>query len=314
MANQRCVPVSAIASVALGLVWEDVSCADGLAGKEEVMKQPFLKVSELIGWLEAWANPGWQEKWDNCGWQIEPGILDQGAGVLVCLTPTLAVMTEAIALQKQGAPVNLIVAHHPLIFGPLKAVTVGDPVSDMVRLGILHGIGVYSAHTNFDQVAEGTADMLAQLLGLQQCEPIVSTPAGAGLGYGRVGNLAQAMPLAQLLSLIQTQLAPPQLLYSPAVDLAQPIQRVAVLGGSGASFLADVGKTGAQVYLTSDCKFHQFQEARDRNIILIDAGHYATERPACAKLVEKIQQQGVAWVKLSHQDEDFRQFFSTGEI
>jgi dinuclear metal center YbgI/SA1388 family protein len=308
IASKRCVGLSV--GDALALVWGEVSCADGLAGNEEVMEQQLLKVSELIDWLEAWANPGWQEKWDNCGWQIEPGILGQNAGVLVCLTPTLAVMNEAIALQKQGAPVNLIVAHHPLIFSPLKSVTVGDPVSDMVRLGILHGIGVYSAHTNFDQVAEGTADMLAQLLDLQNCEPIVATPAGAGLGYGRVGNLPQPMTLTQLLNRIKIQLAPPNLLYSPICDRNAPINRVAVLGGSGASFMGDVSKTGAQVYLTSDCKFHQFQEARDRNLILIDAGHYATERPACANLVTKMQQQGVTWVKLSDQDEDFRQFFS----
>jgi len=83
---------------------------------------------------------------------------------------------------------------------------------------------------------------------------------------------------------------------------------VAVLGGSGASFLKDVSQTRAQAYLTSGCKFHQFQEARDRSLILINAGHYATERPACAGLVEIFTEQGVKWAQLSEQDEDFRQF------
>jgi dinuclear metal center YbgI/SA1388 family protein len=265
-----------------------------------------MKVATLIEWFEAWANPIWQEKWDNCGWQIEPGILHQPAGILVCLTPTLAVMAEALRLKEQGAPVNLIFAHHPLIFSPLKSVVVGDPVADMVRLSLTHSIGVYSAHTNFDQVQDGTADVLAQRLNLQGPEPI--EPTQNGLGYGRVGNLMVAQPLQALLHSIQTELNPPKLLYSPTADLQQPIQRVAVLGGSGASFLPAVSQTGAQVYLTADCKFHQFQEARDRNLILIDAGHYATERPACQRLVDKFQAQGVAWVQLSEQDEDFRQF------
>ena len=100
-----------------------------------------MNVDALINWVEAWAPPTWQESWDNCGWQIEPGILSQPAGVLVCLTPTLAVMTEAIRLKEEGAPVNLIFAHHPLIFSPLKSVAAGDPVGEMVRLGITHGIG-----------------------------------------------------------------------------------------------------------------------------------------------------------------------------
>jgi dinuclear metal center YbgI/SA1388 family protein len=264
-------------------------------------------IATLINWFEAWADPAWQESWDNCGWQIEPGVLDQPARVLVCLTPTLAVMKEALNLRTQGIDVNLIFAHHPLIFSPLKSVQKGDPVGEMVRLGITHGIGVYSAHTNFDQVNDGTADVLAQRLDLDCAEPIV--PTQPGMGYGRVGILKPALPLQSLLELIQIKLSPPRLLVSPTADLNQTISRLAVLGGSGASFLPAVAATAAQAYLTSDCKFHQFQEGRDRNLILIDAGHYATERPACARLVDRFQGQGVGWVQLSQQDEDFRQFF-----
>lgn len=266
-----------------------------------------MNVDALINWFEVWAPPAWQESWDNCGWQIEPGIGSQPAGVLVCLTPTLAVMAEAIRLKEEGAPVNLIFAHHPLIFSPLTSVAAGDPVADMVRLSITHGIGVYSAHTNFDQVADGTADVLAQLLELKDAVPVVPTQDGAG--YGRVGNLPNSQSLDELLAVIQAQLNPPNLIHSPMANLPPMIDRVAVLGGSGASFMSAVAKTGAQAYLTSDCKFHQFQEGRDRNLILIDAGHYATERPACARLVKKIQQQGVAWTQLSKTDEDFRQFW-----
>lgn len=266
-------------------------------------------IADLICWFETWANPTWQESWDNCGWQVEPAIGNEPAGVLVCLTPTLAVMAEALTLRQQGVPVNLIFAHHPLIFSPLKAVRHADPVGEMVHLAISHGIGVYSAHTNFDQVADGTADMLAQLLALQNSQPLV--PTQPEIGYGRVGHLVPTPSLHALLAQIQTALAQPQLLVSPTANPAQPIERLAVLGGSGASFLSDVARSGAQAYLTADCKFHQFQEARDLNLVLIDAGHYATERPACARLVERLQRQGVAWVGLSQQDEDFRQFAPT---
>jgi dinuclear metal center YbgI/SA1388 family protein len=265
-----------------------------------------MTIAELIHWFETWANPDWQEKWDNCGWQIEPGVLTEPAGVLVCLTPTLAVMREAIALQQQGHPVNLIFAHHPLIFSPLKFVRQDDPIGEMVKLAFEHRIGVYSAHTNFDQVQDGTADVLAQLLKLQDVEPVEPTqPIQAGRGYGRVGMLQHPLSLRALLNKIQSALNPPELLVSPT-DQAQAIERVAVLGGSGASYISAVVRTGAQAYLTSDCKFHQFQESRDRNLVLIDAGHYATERPACARLVQKLQQNGAGWVQLSHCDEDFR--------
>lgn len=269
-------------------------------------------VADLIQRLESWAPPQWQESWDNCGWQVEPGVLAQPARVLVCLTPTLAVLEEALALRQQGIEVNLILAHHPLIFSPLKAITQGDPVGQMVYQAITQGVGIYSAHTNFDQVAGGTADTLAQILHLQNPEAVV--PTQPGMGYGRVGNLAPALPLQDLLATIQQKLAPPRLIYSPTADLRQPIQRLAVLGGSGASFLGAVAKTGAQAYLTADCKFHQFQEARDRQVVLIDAGHYATERPACAALVDWVQSQGAAWAALSQHDEDFRQFLGADSV
>lgn len=261
-----------------------------------------MKVADLITWFESWANPAWCESWDNCGWQIEPGILQAEARVLVCLTPTLAVMEEAIALQA-----NLIFAHHPLIFNPLKSLCRGEAIADMVRLAFTHNIGVYSAHTNFDQVEDGTADVLAQILQLKDVTPIV--PTQNGLGYGRVGLLAQSLSLQELLTVIQKRLSPPDLIFSPSADLQQLISRVAVLGGSGASFISAVAKTGAQAYLTSDCKFHQFQESRDRGLILIDAGHYATERPACDRLVEKFRAFNLDLLQLSNQDEDFRQFF-----
>ncbi len=269
-----------------------------------------MNIAELIATFERWANPQWQEKWDNCGWQVEPGVLSHAPGVLVCLTPTLAVMEEAITLRSQGTPINLIFAHHPLIFGRLSSVECGDSVGDMVRLAIAHNIGIYTAHTNFDQAANGTADVLAQLLNLQAVSPVEATAPDTdpARGYGRVGDLPTAQPLKSLLHTIQTMLSPPRLLHSPTTNLQHSVRRVAVLGGSGAGYLSAVAKTGAQVYLTADCKFHQFQESRDRGIVLVDAGHYPTERPACDRLVEWLVAQGVEWAQLSQHDEDFRQF------
>ncbi|MEA5566849.1 Nif3-like dinuclear metal center hexameric protein [Anabaena sp. UHCC 0399] len=261
-----------------------------------------MKIADLITWFEAWANPAWCESWDNCGWQIEPGVLQDSARVLVCLTPTLAVMEEAIALNA-----NLIFAHHPLIFNPPKSFRAGEPITEMARLAFTHNIGIYTAHTNFDQVADGTADVLAQILELKDVAPIV--PTQAELGYGRVGLLEPFLTLQELLTVIQNRLTPPDLIFSPSADLQQVVYRVAVLGGSGAGYISAVVKTGAQAYLTSDCKFHQFQESRDRHLILIDAGHYATERPACDRLAQKFQSLNLDWVQLSTKDEDFRQFF-----
>ncbi len=177
-----------------------------------------MKIADLITWFEEWANPAWCESWDNCGWQVEPGILQESARVLVCLTPTLAVMQEAIACNA-----NLIFAHHPLIFNPPKSLRSGEAIADIVRLAFTKNIGIYSAHTNFDQVQDGTADVLAQLVELKEVTPIV--PTQNGLGYGRVGILQRLMTLKELLTLIQTRLSPPNLIVSPTADLHQIFRR-----------------------------------------------------------------------------------------
>lgn len=266
-----------------------------------------MKVADLITWFESWVSPTWQEDWDNCGWQIEPGILELEARVLVCLTPTLAVMNEAIAIQKSGVKINLIFAHHPLILHPIKSLCSGNLITEISRLAFAHKISIYTAHTNFDKVRDGTSDVLGQILSLQGSVPIV--PTQEDLGYGRVGDLPHSMTFQELLIKIHSKLHAPKLLFSPTTDLQQKIFRVAVLGGSGASFISAVVKTSAQLYLTSDCKFHQFQESRDAGLILVDAGHYATERPACNRLVQKLKSLPVDWVQLSQKDEDFRHFY-----
>ena len=56
-------------------------------------------------------------------------------------------MQEAIALHA-----NLIFAHHPLIFHPPKSFRTGEALTEMMRLAFTHNIGIYTAHTNFDQV------------------------------------------------------------------------------------------------------------------------------------------------------------------
>jgi putative NIF3 family GTP cyclohydrolase 1 type 2 len=185
-------------------------------------------IAEVISEFEAWANPAWQETWDNCGWQVEPGVAHQPAYILVCLTPTLAVMQEALAWRQRGVGVNLIFAHHPLIFTPLTAVTQADAVGTVLQLAMVHQIAIYSAHTNFDQVYQGTADILAQVLSLQGVEPVV--PTQPGIGYGRVGNLPTPLTSQDLLAQIYSCLSPCQLHHSPLPEAPNQIERVAVLG------------------------------------------------------------------------------------
>ena len=52
---------------------------------------------------------------------------------------------------------------------------------------------------------------------------------------------------------------------------------MAVCGGSGSSLLMDAKAAGADIFISSDFKYHDFFEA-DNDIIIADIGHYESEQ------------------------------------
>ena len=59
--------------------------------------------------------------------------------------------------------------------------------------------------------------------------------------------------------------------------LKDPIKKVAVLGGSGSFAIAAAKQQKADVFITSDLKYHQFFQAENQ-LILMDIGHYESEQ------------------------------------
>ena len=81
--------------------------------------------------------------------------------ILTCLDVTPDVVEEAIAKD-----VQLIVAHHPVIFPKLTRIVENEPSGAMLRKLIRHDIGVYAAHTNLDAAAHGVSQSMAAQLDL----------------------------------------------------------------------------------------------------------------------------------------------------
>lgn len=112
--------------------------------------------------LEDFAPLSYQESYDNAGLLVgDPRA--ETTGVLLCVDATEAVVSEAEAL---GA--NLIVSHHPLIFGGLKRLTGRTATERTVAEAIKKGIAVYACHTNLDAVAGGVSFRMAEKLGLER--------------------------------------------------------------------------------------------------------------------------------------------------
>lgn len=106
---------------------------------------------------------------DKIGLQI--GTLNKKIShVLIALDVTMGVIEEAI---EKGA--NLIIAHHPLIFSPLKHIQTESIYGKMLEACIKHDIAIYAAHTNVDIAEGGVNDMLAEALELEKSEILVET-------------------------------------------------------------------------------------------------------------------------------------------
>lgn len=231
-------------------------------------------LSDIIAPLEAAAPCAWQEAWDNAGWQVCPD--DPAAvactGALVTMDVTEAVVSEAV---REG--INLIISHHPLLFSGIKQVTGATAAERIVAGAIRHGIGIYSAHTNMDSAPGGVNHRLAGMLGLTNIDVLVpnltpGTPAGVGIGC--VGDLPEAVPTADYLRHTAEVIGIPCLRHSEIATT--DVRRVALSGGSGSEFIPAAIAAGAQLYLTADLKYHDFQRG-EGVITLVDGGHFETE-------------------------------------
>ena len=217
------------------------------------------------------------ESWDN------PGLLVDCSGevtrVLVTLDITPEVVTEAAAKHCEA-----IVAHHAVIFDPLKKLGPQDVPFQLVRAGI----SAICMHTNLDAAAGGVNEVLAGIFGMQDPEPFAG-------GCGRVGSI-EPITVPQLARKAQQELAArcnaPD--AGPAVqvkfaDTGKPVQRLAVISGAGGSLFEEALAMGADCLLTGEANHHHACDAKRLGLSLIAAGHYATEFPVTAAVAEKLR-------------------------
>lgn len=118
-------------------------------------------VQDLARVLERAAPLAYQESYDNAGLQCGDPQMEV-RGVLIALDCTLAVVDEAV---RRGC--NVVVAHHPVVFRPLKRLTGANEVEQTLIKAIKHDVAIYAAHTNLDNVHQGVNRKLAEKLGLQ---------------------------------------------------------------------------------------------------------------------------------------------------
>ena len=120
-----------------------------------------MKIGEIVSWLESLAHPSLQERYDNAG-LLTGDVAWECKGIICSLDATEEVVIDAIEKN-----CNLIVAHHPIIFGGLKKINGKNYVEKTVIKAIKHDIAIYAIHTNLDNVIDGVNGRIAAMLGLK---------------------------------------------------------------------------------------------------------------------------------------------------
>ncbi len=119
-----------------------------------------MKIGEITSFLESAAPLSLQESYDNAG-LLTGNSNWECTGIITTLDATEAVVQEAI-----NKKYNLIVAHHPVIFGGLKKINGKNYVEQTVITALKHDIAIYAIHTNLDNVLNGVNAAIADKIGL----------------------------------------------------------------------------------------------------------------------------------------------------
>ena len=211
------------------------------------------KLTEII---ENMAPPDTQEAWDCSGWIVDAENIIEVNKVMLALT-----ITDDVVAQARKKKCDMIISHHPLFYVPLE----------------YRDIQMYCAHTNLDKAKGGTTDTLIDELRLDvkffETEEFV-----------RYLEFKKEITLDNLLKHVKRLSKNARYVNN---NKKTYIKNVAVCSGSGSEFIKDAEEKGFDAFITGDLKYHT---AVDSNIIVIDMGHFESERPVLKTLKNKLQE------------------------
>jgi len=332
-----------------------------------------MKIAAITAYLETIAPTSLQENYDNAG-LITGNASWECTGIITSLDATEAVVMEAIEKK-----CNLIVAHHPIIFGGLKKINGKNYVERTIIAAIKNDIAIYAIHTNLDNVLNGVNGRMADKLGLidrsilqpknntlkklftfvpvefaEKVRNAIFAAGGGeisdysecsfntegqgtfkpgegtnpfsgnigerklenevrieailpawkessiltamieahpyeevaydiialenqqdGIGSGLVGELPEPMAEAAFLAILKKRFKLSVIRHTPLTG--KMVKKVALCGGAGSFLIGAAIASGAEFYISSDIKYHEFFDANDR-LVVADIGHYESEQ------------------------------------
>lgn len=227
-----------------------------------------MKIKTIIEYFEKTAPLCLAESWDNTGLLCGDWEKDVKK-ILLALDVTTDVVREA---KKKGA--GLIIAHHPVIFDPLRRIEPGSAVALLIQ----YDIAALCLHTNLDRAENGVNTALANALKLLDRELFPED-------FICVGSLSSPMSAEAFALYIKEKLQAPSVRFS---DHKDPIRRVAVSSGGGGEGVELYEKYRFDAFVTGELKHHQYIYAAEHGVCAFDAGHFPSENVVIAPLAKSL--------------------------
>lgn len=187
------------------------------------------------------------ESYDHVGLQC--GTLKEDTSkILLCLDYDEQVYDYIVSNNLQNK-IDLIISHHPFIFGTKAKVLNSDPIKkEIYEKTVKLGIPVYSYHTNFDAGKDGMNDALTQALGLQNIKALDTEPMARG------GELKEEMEIHDFAKYAEIKL---NVNYGLLLNYGKKmIKKVAIIGGGGWSSFKSAQLEGYDIYISGDIPHH----------------------------------------------------------
>lgn len=243
-----------------------------------------MKLKEIVKLLNENLKMKIPEKWDNSGLQIGDYYKDI-KNIMLILDLDINAVKYAISNN-----IDLIITHHPFIFSPLKSIDFNTYDGKIIKDLIINNINVYSMHTNLDMADYGVNYELASILGIKNYE-VLRIVNDDNSGYGGISDICPTN-IIDYANYVKSSLNCNAIkLYCN--DTQKIITKVAFCGGSGSEFISDAIKKEADIYITSDIKYHQAQDSLKSNLSIIDAGHHYTEYHSLKNVQNILHKEGL---------------------
>ena len=172
---------------------------------------------------------------------------------------------EVLPLVKEFKP-NVIITHHPFIFGTRARVLKYDEskrllVEEIDRLGI----PVYSFHTNFDTGRDGMNDALSEALGLKNVYAPLKDPSM------RIGELESPINAVEFAKLAKTVF---HVDYALLINSgAEMVKKVGIIGGGGSRSWPIAKEEGCDIYISGDAPHHVRRDIVNAKYNYLDMPH-----------------------------------------